>query len=161
MRWYISPCPGSESESPFTWQFDMHLYPSSSFAPWNTTFHNTEGQIIYKTEYLMRYGLHHLITIKRILPSNSTDLETGSESALRDSFTDFAEIHYDILSSRILFNGTEIATSLFFRKSGFLGRCELADCDCPQFLFNFSPRNLQTSGFYRSRRQRIWMGAEN
>ena len=82
-----------------------------------------EGQIIYKTEFLTRYGLvPRQITIKRILPSNSIDLETGGEDALRDSFSDLAEIHYEILSSRILFNGTEIATAQFFRKSGFMGR---------------------------------------
>jgi hypothetical protein len=69
----------------------MLLYPSSSLSPWNATFRNImEGQIIYKTEYLTRYGLPHQITIKRILPSNSIDLESGNEDALRDSFTDFA-----------------------------------------------------------------------
>ena len=70
----------------------------------------------------MRYGVPRQITIKRILPSNSIDLETGSEDALRDSFTDLAEIHYEILSSRIRYNGTEMATTNFFRKSGFMGR---------------------------------------
>jgi hypothetical protein len=79
-----------------------------------------EGQIIYKTEYLRRYGLPRQITIKRILPSNSTDLEIGSEDAMRDSFSDLAEIHYKIFSSsRIRYNGTEVPTSVFFRKGGF------------------------------------------
>jgi len=101
----------------------MLLYPSSSHSPWNTTFPNTEGQIIYKTEYLTRFGIvPRQITIKRIVPSNGFDLEIGSEDAFRDSFTDLAEIHYEILSSRIRYNGTEMATSDFFRKSGFLGR---------------------------------------
>ena len=100
---------------------DMLLYPSSR-PPWNTTFRNAEGQIIYKTELLMRYGLPRQITIKRILPPNSIDLATGSEDALRDSFSDLAEIHYEILSSRIRYNGTETATNHFFRKSGFIGR---------------------------------------
>ena len=81
-----------------------------------------EGQIIYKTEFHMRYGVPRQITIKRILPSNSIDLATGSEDALRDSFSDLAEIHYEILSSRIRYNGTGMDTSHFFRKSGFLGR---------------------------------------
>lgn len=70
----------------------------------------------------MRFGTPRQISIKRILPSNSTDLATGSEDALRDSFSDLAEIHYNFLSSRIQYNGTEQATSEFFRKSGFLGR---------------------------------------
>ena len=71
----------------------------------------------------MRYGLPRQITIKRIVPPNCIDLETGSENALRDSFTDLAEIHYDVLKSRsIRYNGTEMATTDFFRKSNFLGR---------------------------------------
>ena len=118
-RYMISTGP----ESPFTWKHDMLLYPSSSFSPWNTTFRNLGGQIIYKTAFLMRYGLlPRQISIKRIVPSNSIDLETGSENSLRDAFTDLAEIHYEILSSRIRYNGSEMATSHFFRKSGFLGR---------------------------------------
>jgi hypothetical protein len=100
----------------------MLLYPAS-ITPWNTTFRNIDGQIIYKTEFLTRYGLvPRQITIKRIIPSNSIDLESGSENALRDSFTDLAEIHYEILSSRIRYNGTEMATSDFFKKSHFMGR---------------------------------------
>ena len=99
----------------------MHLYPSS-LPTWNTTFHNKDGQIIYKTEFQMRYGLPRQITIKRIVPPSSNDLETGSENALRDSFSTLAEIHYEIFSSRIRYNGTEMATTDFFRKSGFLGR---------------------------------------
>jgi hypothetical protein len=99
----------------------MLLYPSS-LTPWNTTFRNMEGQIIFKTEFQTRFGTPRQITIKRILPSNSIDLATGSEDALRDSFSDLAEIHYEIFSSRIRYNGTEMATTLFFRKSGFLGR---------------------------------------
>ena len=71
----------------------------------------------------MRYGLiPRQITIKRIVPSNSFDLEIGNEDTLRDSFTDLAEIRYEIFSSRIRYNGTEMSTSDFFRKSGFIGR---------------------------------------
>jgi hypothetical protein len=99
----------------------MLLYLSSLF-PWNTTFRNAEGQIIYKTEFESRYGVPRQITIKRILPSNSVDVATGSEDALRDSFSDLAEIHYEILSSRIKYNGTTTSTSHFFRKTGFMGR---------------------------------------
>ena len=99
----------------------MHLYPSS-LPTWNTTFRNKDGQIIYKTEFQMRYGLPRQITIKRIIPPSSTDLETGNEDALRDTFSDLAEIHYEILSSRIRYNGTEMATTDFLRKSGFMGR---------------------------------------
>ena len=100
----------------------MLLYPSS-LPRWNTTFRNAEGQIIYKTEFESRYGAPRKITIKRILPSNSVDVATGSEDALRDSFSDLAEIHYDVLWSRsIKYNGTTMATSQFCRKSGFMGR---------------------------------------
>ena len=104
-------------------QYDMLLYPSS-ITPWDTTFRNIDGQIIYKTEYSTRYGLlPRQITIKRIVPSNSIDLESGSENASRDSFTDLAEIHYEVVKSRsIRYNGTEMATADFFRKSGFMGR---------------------------------------
>ena len=138
----------------------MLLYPSSSSTPWDTTFRNVEGQIIYKTEFLMRYGLiPRQITIKRIVPSNSFDLEIGNEDTLRDSFTDLAEIRYEIFSSRIRYNGTEMSTSDFFRKSGFIGRWELVD-SLKSTLIDISPRNLQRSGFYRSRWQRVRMGAE-
>jgi len=99
----------------------MLLYPST-LPPWNTTFRNMEGQIIYKTEFLTHYGIPRQITIKRIIPPNSIDLATGSEDALRDSFSDLAEIYYEVLSSRIRYNGTEMSTSQFFRKSGFMGR---------------------------------------
>ena len=102
----------------------MLLYPSSS-PPWNTTFRNEEAQVIYKTEFLTRFGAPRQITIKRILPPNSIDLAAGSEDALRDSFSDLAEIHYNILSGRILYNGIETATNQFFRRSGFMGRWEL------------------------------------
>jgi len=78
-----------------------------------------DGQTIYKTEFLTRYGIPRQITIKRIIPPNSIDLATGSEDALRDSFSDVAEIHYEILSSRIRYNGIEMPTSQFFRTSSF------------------------------------------
>lgn len=81
----------------------------------------------------MRYGVPRQITIKKILPSNSIDVATGSEDALRDSFSNLAEIHYEFLSSRIRYNETEMATSQFFRNSGFLGRWELVDCPPSQF----------------------------
>ena len=70
----------------------------------------------------MRYGVPRQITVKRILPPSSIDLETVSEDALRDSFSDLAEIHYEFLASRIRYNGTETAITDFFRKSGFTGR---------------------------------------
>ena len=138
----------------------MLLYPSSSLTPWNTTFRNMEGQIIFQTESLMLLGSPRRITIKRVLPSNSIDLATGHEDALRDFFSDLAEIHYKIFSSRIRYNGTEMATTQFFRKSSFLGRWELK-FDCLQFLFNISLWNLQSSSFYWSRWQRIRMEAGN
>ena len=119
-------CEGCVSTNkPSSWkptsQYNMLLYPSSS-PPWNTTFRNEEAQVIYKTEFLTRFGTPRQITIKRILPPNSIDLAAGSEDALRDSFSDLAEIHYNFLSGRILYNGIETATNQFFRKSGFLGR---------------------------------------
>ena len=98
----------------------MHLYPSSSTLS-NTTFRNKDGQIIYKIESSTRC-LSRQTTIKRIVPSNNIDLGKGSDNALQPSFTDLAEFHYEFLSSRIGYNGTEIATSDFFRKSGLLGR---------------------------------------
>ena len=70
----------------------------------------------------MRYCLSRQIAIKRMVPSNSIDLGKCNNNALRASFTDLAEIHYEFLSSRIRYNGTEIATSDFFRKSGLMGR---------------------------------------
>ena len=115
----------------------MLLY-SSSLNPWDTTFRNKDGQIIYKTEYSTRFGLPRQTTIKRIVPSNSADLETGNENALQDSFTDLAEINYEIISStRIRYNGTEMATSDFFKKSGFMGRWETYKL---LIVFSFSSR---------------------
>ena len=118
---YINPRPRSPFIFKFKLQHDMLLYPSSSI-PSNTTFRNIDGPMIYKTESLMRYCLSRQIAIKRMVPSNSIDLGKGNNNALRASFTDLAEIHYEFLSSRIRYNGTEIATSDFFRKSGLMGR---------------------------------------
>jgi hypothetical protein len=91
----------------------MLLY-QSTLSPWDTTFRNAEGQVIYKTE--MHSITARQITIKRILPS------TASEDALRDSFSDLAEIHFGLLSSRIRYNGIDMATSQFFRRSNILSR---------------------------------------
>ena len=134
--------PQAASGIVFTWQYDMLLYPPSS-SPWNTTFRNTERQIIYKTEFLTRYGVPHQITIKRILPSSSID----------HSFTDLAEIHYENFSSRIRYNGTEMATTNFFRKSGFMGRWELVDC------FQFYRWQYSTS-HYKIYRHRVFTGPD-
>ena len=78
----------------------MLLY-QSTLSPWNTTFRNAEGQVIYKTE--THSSIARQITIKHILPSNtsSIDLAIASEDPLRDSFSDLAEIHFGLLSSRI------------------------------------------------------------
>ena len=110
-----------KSSSQIAFHFQVATRHASSI-PSNTTFRNIDGQIIYKTESLMRYYLSRQITIKRMVPSNSIDLGKGSNNALRASFTDLAEIYYECLSSRIRYNGTEMATSDFFRKSGFMGR---------------------------------------
>ena len=96
----------------------MLLY-QSTLNPWDTTFCNVEGQVIYKTE--CPHSTARQITIKRILPSKSVDLATASEDALRDSFSDLAEIHFGLLSSRIRYNGIDMATTQFFRRSGIFG----------------------------------------
>ena len=61
------------------------------------------------------------MTIKRIrLPSN-VDLKTDGdiEDAMRDSFSKLAEIDYNFFaSSRIRYNGMDVATTEFLRKSG-------------------------------------------
>ena len=91
----------------------MLLY-QSTLSPWDTTFRNAEGQVVYKTE--TNSIMARQITIKHILPSNSIDLATASEDALRDSYSDLAEIHFGLLSSRIRYNGVDMATSQFFRR---------------------------------------------
>ena len=131
-----NPRPGSIYHSNLAvrvlYDTSMLLYPSSRDL-WNTTFCNMEGQIIFQTESLMLLGSPHQINIKRlrVLPLNSIDLATGNEDALRVSFSGLAEIHYNFLSSRIRYNGTEMAATQFFRKTGFLGRWEL-QFDCLQ-----------------------------
>ena len=97
----------------------MFLY-QSTLSPWNTTFRNAEGQVIYKTE--TQSSTARQIAIKRILPSNNIDLATASEDAMRDAFSDSAEIHFGLLSSRIRYNGLDLATSQFFRRSNILSR---------------------------------------
>ena len=62
------------------------------------------------------------ITIKRILPSNNTNLAKASQDAMRDAFSDLAEIHFGVFSSRIRYNGIDMATSQFFRRSNILSR---------------------------------------
>ena len=102
----------------------MLLYQYTSTI-WDTTFRNAEGQVIYKTENPTHPHSRSArqIIIKRILPSNSIDLATASEDALRDAFSDVAEIHFGLLSSsRIRYNGIDMDTSQFFRKSNILSR---------------------------------------
>jgi len=96
----------------------MHLYLSAN-RPWNTNFCNAEGQVIYTAESPMRFSLDaRPIIIKRILPSN-VDLETDNNDSLRDSFSHLAEIDYNaLLTSRIRYNGMDMATSEFFRNEG-------------------------------------------
>ena len=65
--------------------------------------------------------------------------------------------------SHIQYNGTEMGTTHFFRKSGFLRRWELRRLELWSFtssisIQHFSPRDLQTSSFYRFWWQRIQMG---
>ncbi|KAF8801977.1 hypothetical protein BYT27DRAFT_7197424 [Phlegmacium glaucopus] len=93
----------------------MDLYLSTN-SPWNTTWCNKEGQVIYKSESPMCFTLGpRLITIKRILPSN-----VDKEHAMRDSFSHLAEIDYSyFLTSRIRYNGIDMDTTEFFRKSGW------------------------------------------
>ncbi|KAF8802958.1 hypothetical protein BYT27DRAFT_7049005, partial [Phlegmacium glaucopus] len=95
----------------------MHLYLSTN-DPWNATWCNNEGQVIYKSESPMCFTLGpRLITIKRILPPN-----VDNEHAMRDSFSHLAEIDYSyFFTSRIRYNGIDMATTEFFRKSGGWG----------------------------------------
>jgi len=145
----------------------MLLYQSTS-TTWDTTFCNSEGQVIYKTENPTHPHSRSAsqITIKRILPSNSIDLATSSEDALRDAFSDVAEIHFSLLSSsRIKYNGIDMDTSQFFRKSNILssGRIftgpdgkeyewKLRVSDCKLYLkdstlvASYHPRNFYISG---------------
>jgi len=142
----------------------MLLYQSTS-NPWDTTFCNAEGQIIYKTENPIypHSRTANQIAIKRILPSNSNDLATASEDALRDSFSDLAELHFGLLSAaRIRYNGIEKNTSQFFRKANILSsgriftgpdgkeyewKLRLVDCklylkDTKTLVARYHPRNL-------------------
>lgn len=98
----------------------MHLYLSTN-RPWNATYSNTEGQAIYKAESPENvFNLGTVpITIKRILPSEF-DQKTGGEA---DRFGHLAAIEYrgnSFLPSLIRYNGIEIVTNEFFRKTGLL-----------------------------------------
>lgn len=98
----------------------MHLYLSTG-SPWNATYSNEEGQVIYEAEYPpMVFSLKPpVITIKRILSN------TDSAAASLGSFSTLAEIDYRtsaFLSPHIRYNGIDIDTSEFFKKTGLLWR---------------------------------------
>ena len=109
----------------------MHLYLSSN-SPWNATYSNTEGQIIYKAESpRLRLGIGPLpITIERAIPSNvaktkkteKTDNADNATIALPDQFCPLAEIDFrssSFVASRIRYNSIDMSVNEFFKKSGF------------------------------------------
>ena len=115
----------------------MHLYLSSN-SPWNATYSNTEGQIIYKAESpRLRLGIGPLpITIERAIPSNVVKTEKTAKTekkekkdnadnaatALPDQFCPLAEIDFrssSFVASRIRYNSIDMSVNEFFKKSGF------------------------------------------
>jgi hypothetical protein len=94
--------------------FYMHLYLSSR-SPWNATYSNAEGQIIYKAEHPRTFFSSSPITVQRVLPNMR-------------SFSLLAEIDYRtslFRSPHIRYNGININTNDFFSKTGFLWRCDI------------------------------------
>ena len=104
-----------KSSSQIAFHFQVATRHASSI-PSNTTFRNIDGQIIYKTESLMRYCLSRQITIKRMVPSNSIDLGKGSNNASRASIwqkyaMNFSRRVYDITELKLLhltFSGSQV-----------------------------------------------------
>ena len=112
----------------------MHFYLSSN-SPWNATYSNAEGQIIYKTESpRLRLGIGPLpITIERAIPSNvvktkktekteKTENADNATNALPDQFCPLAEIDFrssSFVASRIRYNSIDMSVNEFFKKSGF------------------------------------------
>ena len=92
----------------------MHLYLSSR-SPWNATYSNAAGQIIYQAEHPRRlFSSRSPITVRRVLPNMS-------------SFP-LAEIDYHtpaFCSPHIRYNGIDFNTNEYFSKTGFLWRCDI------------------------------------
>ena len=103
----------------------MHLYLSTG-SPWNATYSNAEGQVVYKAEFPEKpfsLRLPPITIVKRVLPSNVAN--TDNVAALPDSFSPLAEIDYRVstfLTPHIRYNGIDIDTGEFFRKAGLFWR---------------------------------------
>lgn len=111
----------------------MHLYLSTN-SPWNATYSNIEGQVIYKAESpRLPFGIGPLpITIERAIPSNVAKTEMAKTAAgkaeeadnaavLRGPFCPLAEIDFrasSFIASRIRYNSIDMAANEFFRKTG-------------------------------------------
>ncbi|KAF8162632.1 hypothetical protein B0H34DRAFT_692217 [Crassisporium funariophilum] len=104
----------------------MHLYLSSD-KPWNTTYTNPSGQVIYKAHSPPRPALGpKRISIKRVLPSIPT-LTSGQDDreAMTDAYGHLAEIDFwRVGRSSIRMGGREMGIEEMFRKEGwgFYGR---------------------------------------
>lgn len=116
----------------------MRLYLSTN-SPWNATYSNSKGEIIYKAESPRLFlGIGPLpITIERAIPSNAAKTEkmekvektektdrpekTGNAAALPGSFCPLAEIDFrasSFVASRIRYNSIDMTANEFFRKTG-------------------------------------------
>ena len=106
----------------------MHLYLSPN-TPWNATYSNAEGQIIYKAESprpRLPLGIVPLsVTIECAVPSivaKTETKETTDNAAALPGFYSLAEIDFPgnpFTASRIRYNSIDMSVNEFFKKSGF------------------------------------------
>ena len=105
----------------------MHLYLFPN-TPWNATYSNAEGQIIYKAESprpRLPLGIVPLsVTIECAVPSivaKTETKETTDNAAALPGFYSLAEIDFPgnpFTASRIRYNSIDMSTNDFFRKTG-------------------------------------------
>ena len=90
----------------------LHL---SGTSPTNSTFHDAEGQALYKAQTSSRiFG--RTTTICRIVPNHPN----GGGNRMRDVFGHIAKFEWkSFRSSRMRFRGREFKTRTFFRKQGW------------------------------------------
>jgi len=115
----------------------MQLYLSSE-SPWNATYTDEDGNILYKAASPAKFNTRHIV-IKTIRPASITtdplytshpaepveqyddvDDDDEEETNLGDSLMYLADIEYHPLrTSRIRYDDWDVSTSEFFNKSGY------------------------------------------
>jgi hypothetical protein len=108
----------------------------SSCSPWNTSYSNEAGQVLYKAEAPGWCLLGKNITVSRVIPpsravdgfnkeyfdDSKTLVSHGrlEEAVLRDVFERVGEVEYHAFkNSHIKYRGGDQAVNKFFSKTGF------------------------------------------